>query len=1096
MAELQVDHPGGLTSFKPLGKHDRLTIGSGAGCDVRIDDAEVHPEHCIVGWVSGSGQEGYWLDVADDAEDVTVNGEPSRGQFLAEGDGFQVGPVFCTVVADGVGAAKGGSRSRGRRGAPPPTDEYVTPLLKSKAVIFGVGGLLALCAIGLVLLLWVQERRSQNMFNAALDNYTEGVIDQSIKGFNEFLETFPEGERADNARIWLAFAQVKPLVGGAGDYDQALAKVREMNEQLKDASLSEEQTAERLDLIFRIAEGLARRAGNTRKPDAGALSASKQATQVLADTFRKKDLPADRMAELENLQAEAAAAIKRYDRRVAAVAAMDEALANDRPVEVYGLHQKLYQTYPDMRSDREILGKRDRARAMEQQAVSFARFTPQVPEGVPTGPQPLPPMRSTMRREAAGADPSGQVVPVQVMDALYAVDSGNGEVIWRKASGARPAFSGVKLEGEGDLWLLHLPGQQALVAVDAIGGEEKWRTVIAPFVPRWTTPPLERAGEIYLVGQNEGDPDTGRMLVIESDSGAVGGMYAFPQPLASTPAWDDRRRKLLILAEQASLYSLDPSTRKCDAVMSLDHEADAVRCPPVFASRYVMVVEAQSDAKSVLRCLVLDENAPTAAEKQRIDLPGVAYNPPDLAGGRLFVTTDYNFFAVYDVADEEDEQALTEILRSPRTFEKEGPPTYPAATGENSFWVVGDDYSRHDVDVDDPNAAAVAEGGLPAPASAPPWVSAGNLVVITPSADGRTVMVRGIDAQSNAQRWLVELGVEPMAVDASGDGASLTVIRDGQAETVAAAELDEDAVAVLPFRKQDGPVPPAGDKPTPMRRVPGWTDGVLRYGIGGSFMQYLPEGGGFDLVQTPQPIAGRPAVLGEGVLVPCTVGLYWIDPRTGNELSEPFFGAYSDTRPVPLGPVAVLDDRTVFLAAGPRLIRLTLGEDGGVKSFKPDPNVDVVMDEDRVFDAVGVNGAPLIAYADSLRLLDPKRFRTDTQFELPAPLLRPMQAVGADAKAFVLLTEDDTLLAVTVEGGAIADSWRRKLPRTPAGVLPGADGTVWAVFEDGAVLGFAPADGAQTRSLASARTVVEGPWAVGDRLVVMAADGSLVPVQQ
>jgi hypothetical protein len=65
-----------------------LTIGSGAGCDVRLDEEEVVlAEHAVV-WRSGDE---VILHVTDFRADCLVNGVPALWSRLAEGDSVQIG---------------------------------------------------------------------------------------------------------------------------------------------------------------------------------------------------------------------------------------------------------------------------------------------------------------------------------------------------------------------------------------------------------------------------------------------------------------------------------------------------------------------------------------------------------------------------------------------------------------------------------------------------------------------------------------------------------------------------------------------------------------------------------------------------------------------------------------------------------------------------------------------------------------------------------------------------------------------------------------------------------------------------------------------
>ena len=402
---------------------------------------------------------------------------------------------------------------------------------------------------------------------------------------------------------------------------------------------------------------------------------------------------------------------------------------------------------------------------------------------------------------------------------------------------------------------------------------------------------------------------------------------------------------------------------------------------------------------------------------------------------------------------------------------------------------MGAELNFYEVRVDQKRATSTWQrdlSGLPVQA---PRLVEGALVVASRDPQTGVVTVLAVDPASKEERWKTELGKLPLALRTVPSAPTdLLVIQGGETFTLEAASQDQDKIQERPIV---APAPGAPKRETRLRMLRGWTDGVVEWaGVGHAQMVYHPVDGPPQEITLASPAAARPVAMGQGLLVPGADGLlYWIDPRTGTELAEPFVGPYANGQPVPLGAAEALEDETAVVIAGERLLKIRLVP-------KPFPHFEEIGRAElpgRTIAHLEKAGGTLFAQANQAVLaLDPETLATRKELDIGAPVKRSPVPVD---DAVLLLTEANELACVEMKGAESAVRWRTKLETTPIDepVLEGTD-AFWLPFADGQLRLQKLSDGSVEHEIDVGRAIVDGPWTVGERLVVLAPDGSVTSI--
>ena len=249
--------------------------------------------------------------------------------------------------------------------------------------------------------------------------------------------------------------------------------------------------------------------------------------------------------------------------------------------------------------------------------------------------------------EARGAE--ARVAAAVAGGAAYGVDAASGRVLWRRPIGMpdeQAAFfppQHVAAEPGSDLLLVNVVRWE-LQRLAAASGRIVWRRRLGE--PLAGPPTI--AGNLVVAAAK-----SGRMTAINVADGKAALCLQFPQPLATSPAYDAKRSLLLQPADRANLYAISLPDGRCRQVMHLGHRPGAVAVPPVVVGDGALAAENRGNGGFVLLAMSFadanQKQPETLRLVQRLPLKGQVISPMAADGRRALIAAAAGMLYVYDL---------------------------------------------------------------------------------------------------------------------------------------------------------------------------------------------------------------------------------------------------------------------------------------------------------------------------------------------------------------------------------------------------------------------------------------------------------------
>jgi outer membrane protein assembly factor BamB len=981
----------------------------------------------------------------------------------------------------------GGRRRRRRR-----ENVWDSPLL-----LIG-GGTLLLLVFLLGIFIWaVNQRTGDETLAAADEYYKQGSYTKAIAQYDEYLKDFPNHSGVSGARVRRGLARLRQSTDYSTDWSESLAVAQEVLAEIaQEETFRTEAGAELVAILPKIAQGLADKA--RADLDAALVAKAEEALALVNKYIPSKSRPVTKLADIEALLALTKREIARGEELEKSLAAMAEAVEQNKTAEAYEIRTALLKAYPTLLDNerlQEMVRKVSRAQLSEVKLVERSRPA----EAVQSPSTTLATVALASRTSDTPPPGSeGHVVFVLAEGAAYGLNAETGEILWRRpvgfaTNGRNPAFPPTPIADKAgsDALIVDAERHQVL-RVEATTGRPRWKH---PLEERFDAHPVV-AGERLLVATR-----SGQLVSIDLDSGNSPSYIQLPQELRVGPTVDFRRSRIYQVAEHSNLFVLSLDDGKAMQIVYLGHAPGTVTVSPVVVNRYLIVAENGGVEHATLHVLALEakeEGQPPVRVVQSVRIKGHVDAPPQVYGVRMLVASDQGELDVFEISATDAENPLARVAQG-QAASAEDAADQAAAQGLVRFplmragqvWIADSQLTAYDLH---PSQGRLQPTGVKNERSATlqPLTAIGQTVFHVRRRIGLPgVIVSAIGAEQKEPYWEVHLAAplvtEPMIDAQTGQITAVTAIgaifqleRDRlQGQAVA----DQPTLALKPMELR-GPVAHV----TPVK------DNLLVMASAGGETQ-LPvfdprEGKRFRWLFLPDPLAGPPLAYEDGLLVPCQAGqVFLLDPRSGDARAEPFQPALrSGVRVVWSRPV--LDDEgKILLAEGHSgLYRIELRS-------QQKPHLAMLSQVDLAEPlaspvAVLGNTAYAVDDADSL-----------VSFQLPKLTPgqpRPLAASSAWGPGrvgdSVLLATDDDQLYCLDDGGKIV--WQVALRYGPlAGaplktddgyLLAATGGTIWRVE---------PTTGRELGRIETGQPLGTGPVALGDGLLVGGHDGCLYQVK-
>jgi outer membrane protein assembly factor BamB len=976
--------------------------------------------------------------------------------------------------------ARDGRRSHRSKESAKDKNEWDSPL-----ILLGGGALVLLVLCGATVAWLLNWESGDEKLRTAQDAVASGSYTQAISQYQEFLERFPRHRERSVARVQLAMARLRKATESS-NYAAAL----DIAHEELDAIENEEKFAlahpELAALLPRIAAGLANEAEAAANLNDAAKLAD-QSNDALALVSNTKNIPKSLRDEGElEVVRETLARVRRKQESLqdlkSALDAMQQAITASDTQAAYARHAALVKQHPELAADATLLDMLQQTSAAEQAAIRFVREE----HAAETGERPTPwvaALAVAHRRGNAAATATGGngTACVRIDGALYGLDAATGRLLWRRPIGFSNGAWPTRIAAD----ILIADGtHHELQRLEGATGRLLWRQAIGEKF----APPLVVDGQAFVAGES------GRLYIVDLNSGVRTGFVEFAQPLRTSPTVDRQKQFLFIAADRYSLYTISLADFSCLGVHFLGHAGGSIGVPPAVVLDKLVVLENDGVATSRLQLLSFDTKGAIARQLAERRLTGLPVSAPLVAGRRVIVATDRGQIEVYDVGLNDSEEPLAVVATRDATGKE--PVARHVATVDRNVWV-GDTQlmklsilptgNRLRVDsIDNDFSGATFDHPFELLGNTlihvhRPRKRSGAVVAATQTSDGRVL-------------WQTDLAIPPVGTPIVDEVA--------RSLTVASAEgyvfrFDEEAIRK---RVQDQPLVtqtmPAELPPLTAAIDLGQGRAAFCAPESDRMLLFNPALGNraAQWIKLASPLACNVTALSSEIVAPLVVGqVFLLSAADGSTVGMPFQPRLAPRTTLPYQPAGVVDaeSRRFVITDGSENIYLLAATDA------PQPHLAAITEAKvgpyPITSPLVVLGDMVVAVGDDSHLV---RYRLPSlesvgETKLPAPVVWGPFAM---TDSVLLATADNHLMLVSKEG---EEKWRAPMEHGPltGAPLATADGVLLA-YRNGIVERRSAADGKVQATKDVEHPLSAGPIRFSQRLVLTAHDGTLLVVDQ
>lgn len=959
-------------------------------------------------------------------------------------------------------------------------------IIRSPLVLGMVGGGVSLLLITLIFWFLLSREQSIRMYDRAVQEMNDGQFAQAITTYELFIKQNPNHTLRRAADRGLGKTLVmKEISGASPTWKRGLER---MNDLIK-AHRNESDFAEMHSSLFQFAEqisiGSAKSAESARDPEL--LVISKSAQDLLERYSDPSNPPTGTINRINDQRVKAERAIEKQKVFDQAMATVDGAIADRKPMAALSYRERLVKAYPDFVSSKRVKDALQKALDLERSVVATDE-TERAAEtndiGQPTLPTTLGLIHARSRTDEQS---QGRVAFVMAKDCCYAIDTVTGELVWRRVVGFDAPFFPTLTTGVQAAVLLYDTRSQSLLSCRVTDGKLIWRQTLNAMA---LGKPLVHEGQIYL-------PIDGNSLVrIDLDSGRLTASVKLSQNLASTPVLSRDGNYLLAPGRQAMIYSLTLRTSSnrpplsAAAMTFTDHAAGSIVSPPLSMGRLFLLCENDRADSARLRLWDAGNPAEALSELASTRTFGQVRDVPVLRGNQLVVPFAGERFAAFAVTDEAGRAGIAQIgeYGADQSGRKDrlDAPLFLALGSDGQFWSAGTAFRKFEITSKgismDSNATA------PGIASQPLQMIGDQFFVGRKTRNSDAVTFSAIDRDKLVNPWRIVIGDRPQEMAATRDGGLAWIGQSGSLYALGKGRLSQGGVDLKAGTELD--LPANLSKPIQVSVL--HDQRLVVAGMGETIQLMLLNTvgqvvGNYRLDQLPET---DPVLLDEGLVVPFPARLKVLNLTQGAKMIQDWIAPIGETIEHHWNYLIRLDGREFIACEGSgRLLRIQFRQGdvphlAEVAKLQLDKPMDV-----RPF----LRGEFLyVVDAEGLcRQLNVHSFDTDGQRSLPAPV-KNLWPIGNNT----LAQAGDGKLHCMADGKAMPEQWTFDLKSLqPVGPAVVKDDMIWLGCRDGTVLVLNQTTGAEVRRLSVPQSLALGLRQAGELLYAVATDGTLYRIE-
>jgi PQQ-like domain len=966
---------------------------------------------------------------------------------------------------------KGREKKRRRK------NEWDSPLLLAG------GGALALLVMCALLVAWMLNWESGDvLLQSARTARDEGSYTVAIDSYQRYLERFQRHSERSLARIELALVRLRQATEG-GNFPVALKLAQSELPGIEDEEKFSEAQFELAALLPQIARGLAAQAEAADDPDeAGKSVELANAALILCGNtlYLPKSLRDE--TELNEIQRTLDLVHRRQESRQElqkTIQAMDAAIAAGDTRASFEQYKQLVDKYPELNAEPDLSEMVVKTSAAERAGIRFVVDKQQ--SETTESPVPWTAALTIARRRLPGAATGlGAAACVRVDGAVYGLDASTGKVLWRRFVGFDEAAPPLSI---GTDVLVIDATEHQLLRLEARTGKLRWRLkfdqpISAPLVVDQRTYVVEKSGRLY---------------VVDTNSGTQEGYLQFAQPLLVAPAVDRTGKWLFVIGEHSSIYTISLPDFACQGVYYLGHSSGSVRVSPAHMRDRLAVLENDGVETCQLHLLALDENRAVSGSVTVRRLTGLAAAPPLVDGRRLAVVTDRGKIEVYELGTGEGDAALIPLATREPTSQE--PRVRYVVFAGGFFWVGDTQLTKYGVvptnnrlpveDIDENYAGATFDH--------PFQLIGTTLVHVRRPANRAGAAVAAMNTESGRVLWETDLAVPPATAP----------IADETTRALTVANANGFVFHVGPEQLRAGVQDEALKASATPARPPLLT-GAVDLGSGRAVFTAAPSSNELLLydsaqrpaslrwIKLPSRLACAVTPFASGFLAPLEIGqVFYLDLDTGQPLAMPFQPRLQARTTLAYQPAAEVsrENRQFVITDGREQIFLVGQFD------QPQPRLLAIAEAKvgpyPIISPIVVMGDAAWAVSEGNLLV---RYRLPSlenagETELRAQIVSGPIAFG---QQLLLVSADERLIAVGA-GGEV--DWEVPLE---FGDLAGPplvkDDGIYLAYRRGVLERRSATDGLPQGQIDVRQPLGTGPIVFMDRVVLTAHDGTLLVV--
>lgn len=563
----------------------------------------------------------------------------------------------------------------------------------SKLLYVGGGALVLLIILGVTLYFSLNRGTAAEVFQQAEESYRSQSYAQAINVYEKFLSKYPKDPNCSLARVKIGMAQMWQKTEGSRDKTSALDTVKEVlpTIQQEEAFPESDARAELASILPEIAEGFsepAKQESDTEKAQ-GLVDLAEEAMKLVEEpTYIPTSIRRPIEPRIKKIREDIGIArrnINRNKRLVAAVAEIQNAAKSGDTPQAYKIRQDLLQEYPGLETNESLVESVLLITENERALVKV------VNEPIAAATDDHPPVSKypVALASRTGKGTSGNAnhhVFCLARGAVYALKADTGELAWRRHVGYETLTPPMPLANQAGADVIVTDFRHnELLRLKGDSGELVWRLEVGE---RFSTPSL-KGKQILLATAS------GRVLVVNSDTGESPRHVVIPQNLQVSPASGDRGQMYQV-GDHSNLYVLDENTLECKEVFYLGHRTGTVVTTPVMALGHLFIADNSVPGHCDMHVLKVDSNGLSLEPVTTIRLDGHVVVRPLLVGARVVVSTDLGAIRIFEVNTANPEAPVQDAVEAMVASFKQPLASYPETDGRR-MWVGNDRLTMYEI---------------------------------------------------------------------------------------------------------------------------------------------------------------------------------------------------------------------------------------------------------------------------------------------------------------------------------------------------------------------------------------------------------------